>query len=85
MQDIPTEQKPTREVVKLHFEACEILAEDPDFPFLTDTSMNRGHHLHRLQRVGGHFDRTEGNATLSVFHKPSKESRSEQGPIAKAP
>ena len=79
------EQEPTREVMKLHFEACEILAEDPDSSFLTDTSIDRCHRLHRLQWVGGHFHRAEGNAPLGVFHQPSKESRSEQGPIAKAP
>ena len=85
MRDISPEQKPTREVMKLHLEACEILAEDPDSLFLTDTSMHRCHRLDRLQGVGWHLHRAERNASLSIFHEPSKESRSEQGPIAKAP
>ena len=82
MPDISTEQKPTREVMKLHLEACEILAEDPDSPFLPDTSMDRCHRLDRLQGIGWHVHRAEGNAPLSVFHKPPEESRGEQGAFA---
>ena len=63
LKDISSEQEPTCEVVKLHLEACEILAEDPDFPF------SRTHPwigaIISGQRVGGHFDRTERK--LGVF------------------
>ena len=85
MRDISPEQKPTREVMKLHLEAREVSTDHPDSAFFPDASKDRGHRLDRLQGIGWHVYRAEGNAALSIFHKPSEESRGEQGAFAKAP